>query len=241
MPSGPTTVAGNQVIPLGTRTELPQMPPPAQMMPPPAQMMQEPVAPMQPTPQMPVSVMPQMKPEPPQPMPQPQPFQPPQQEDPQPAGEQHPQYPPFQPPQQEDPQPRRPSLEEWCQGLHTAEYDVQRQMDGFGFSRSTANFLTELQNNPGAWDNADPNKRPMLPFVSFTYPVTDGSTEPGRYKMDLNTLSAAQLVTMAPMFAMIATEQGGLLMDSVRAAHTATTGAMEIVSAAAQAQPQPQP
>jgi len=106
-----------------------------------------------------------------------------------------------QPPQQEAPQPQTPaeppqqrqrSLQEYASGYAQLARELTRQNDAYGHFRNVVTRIDELIKNPGQAPNG-------LPFVTFTFPVTDG-TVPGELKLDLNTMPTSVLAAIRPLF-----------------------------------------
>jgi len=140
----------------------------------------------------------------------------------QPAAAPAPQQPPMEQPA--PPQARQGTLEEYAAGIHSVDFDLQRQTDAFNYFRRVISQIRSVAADP----NADVGE---LPFITFTYPTADGDT-PGEFKLDLGTLNPQVLAQFEPLFAMVATQVADNVMQAWTNVNEITNNAMQIVSQA---------
>jgi len=122
------------------------------------------------------------------------------------------------------PQARQGTLEEYAAGIHSTDFDLQRQTDAFNYFRTVVGQLRAVAQDP----NANVGE---LPFITFTYPTTDGEA-PGEFKLDLGTLNPQVLVQFESLFAMVAAEVADNVMQAWMNINEITNNAMQIVAQA---------
>jgi hypothetical protein len=123
------------------------------------------------------------------------------------------------------------TLEQYASGINSNNYDLQRQSAAFGYLRKLVSQIEQLE--------ADPNKQTSslgaLPILSMRIP---GEGEvPDEVEFPLNTLPAARLCALKPLFEMMAATCGDDLIQAWNRIFALCEPARQIVEAAtAQAQ-----
>jgi hypothetical protein len=88
------------------------------------------------------------------------------------------------------------SLAGYAAGVKQLDMDLQRQ------TRACEHFRATVTNIDAIIAEPDKLKQTSLPFIAVTFPQ-DGPT-PGQLKLDLNTMTPAELKAVKPVFEMLA-------------------------------------
>jgi len=136
---------------------------------------------------------------------------------------------PVQQPVQQPAQQQQATLEDYAVGVGQLNIELQRQSAAYGHFRDVLATLEALE----ATGVDDTMNLPSLPFVIVRFPQ-NGPT-PGEMKLDMNTLSQAELLQFLPLFRSLTASAGDALVEAWDGLHRVTDSTRPIIAAAKEA------